>query len=75
MPTTWEILRTTIPLILAVGGGFWFFVRKYIHKVDRVENEQSKQHTRIAVIESKVDDMREDIKEIKHNVERLLDRK
>lgn len=75
MPTTWEIVRIIISVIIPVSAGFWFFIRKYIHKVDKVETEQGKQHTRISVIESKVDDMREDIKEIKHNVERLLDRR
>jgi hypothetical protein len=61
--------------MLAMGSGFWFFIRKYIHRVDTVEKKQSEHSVKIAVIESKVDDMRDDIKEIKHNVERLVDRK
>ncbi len=52
-----------------------FFMRKQIARVDKVETAVNEQSTRLAVVESKVDDIRTDIKDIKQNVQRLVERK
>lgn len=48
---------------------------RVIGRFDMVEQDLQKEKTKIAVIESKVDDMRNDIKDIKKNVEKLVERK
>ncbi len=73
---TWDLVRmvlgyTLYPIIMV---GAWF-MRKQYDRLDKVEVDLRKQITRTAVIESKVDDIRDDIKEIKRNVEKLVDRK
>lgn len=50
-------------------------MRKQYDRLNKVEVDLSKQITRTAVMESKVNDIRDDIKEIKRNVEKLVDRK
>ncbi len=72
----WDLLKDIIeyaiyPALMVVA----FFMRKQIARVDKVESAVSEQNTRLAVVESKVDDIRSDIKDIKRNVERLVERK
>lgn len=72
----WELLKGVVeyaiyPAVLVVA----FFMRKHIARVDKVEAAVNEQNTRLAVVESKVDDIRMDIKDIKQNVQRLVARK
>lgn len=56
-------------------GGVTFFMTKQINKLETVEKRQQHTEVRISVVESKVDDLRDDIKEIKANVQKLVERK
>ncbi len=73
---SWELLKDIVeyaiyPALMVVA----FFMRKQIARVDKVEAAVNEQNTRLAVVESKVDDIRTDIKDIKQNVQRLVERK
>lgn len=72
----WEIIKDLIEYaIYPALIGMAYFVRKNFDRLDRVEETSSVQNTRLAVVESKVDDIRNDIKDIKRNVEKLVERK
>lgn len=72
----WDILKTLSSwIIMPLIGGLMYFVRKSFNRLEKMEEEVQEQKIKTAVIESKVDDIRDDIKEIKYNVERLVDRK
>lgn len=73
---TWEVVKAILhyavyPLVGAAG----FIMKKHIERIDAVEKDLNETKVRTSVIESKVDDIRDDIKEIKRNVEKLVDRK
>lgn len=65
----WEVIKIVL-IVIVIPIATWFIKKIFEH-----DKKHGKMEIRQAVIESKVDDMREDIKEIKHNVERLIDRK
>ncbi len=52
-------------LVIPLAGGLFFFMKKYIKRIEIVEGELQDTKTRTSVIESKVDDLRDDIKDIK----------
>lgn len=71
----WELVRATLqwaifPCIAAIA----YFVRKYIGRVDLMESRVSDLEVRTSVIESKIDDIRDDVKDVKRGIEKLLDR-
>lgn len=73
---TWELIKEFItyaiyPALLVIA----FFMRRHIARVDKVEEAVNVQNTRLAVVESKVDDIRNDVRDIKQNVQRLVERK
>ncbi len=73
--STWEVLKALINwAVVPLVGAIMYFVKKNITRIEIVEQEVREQKTRTAVIESKVDDIRDDLKEIKRNVEKLVDR-
>lgn len=71
-----EVLKTFVTLIVVpLVGGIMYFIKKNFKRLDKVEEDMQEQKTRTAVIESKVDDIRDDIKDIKQGVEKLVERK
>ena len=54
---------------------FTYFLRKYIHRIESTEQQVKDIEVRTAVVESKIDDIREDLREIKYGVNRLIDRR
>jgi hypothetical protein len=72
----WDLIKLIIQFaIYPVFAIVVWFMRKQYDRLDKVEVDLGKQITRTAVIESKVDDIRDDIKEIKRNVAKLVDRR
>lgn len=72
----WEIVKITLEfLFLPAVGAMAFFIRKYIHRIEHVEKQVKDIEIRTAVVESKIDDIREDLKEIKNGVNRLIERR
>lgn len=72
----WEIIKAAIQFLLVPAvTALAFFVRKYIHRIEHMETQVKDIEIRTAVVESKIDDIREDLKEIKHGVNRLIDRR
>ncbi len=72
----WDLIRGVLyyavyPLVM----GLVYFMRSHIQKVNEIEKDLQDTKTRTAVIESKVDDVRDDIKEIKENVQKLVERR
>lgn len=75
-PNIWDVIKSItqfliLPLLMCLG---YFFKKAHI-RLDRLEEDMTNTKTRIAVVESKIDDIRDDIKEIKHGVEKLVERK
>lgn len=71
----WDIAKSIVSwALLPLVGGMTYFIRKNFERLDKMELELQDQKTKTAVIESKVDDIRDDIKDIKRNVEKLVDR-
>ncbi len=74
--SVWEIIKAAVQwLLVPAVASLAFFVRKYIHRIDHMEQQVKDIEIRTAVVESKIDDIREDLKEIKHGVNRLIDRR
>lgn len=72
----WEVIKASIQwLLLPAVTALAFFVRKYIYRIEHMEQQVKDIEIRTAVVESKIDDIREDLKEIKHGVNRLIDRR
>ncbi len=72
----WEVAKSTLQyIIFPVVAGFAYFLKKYIKRVEMSEERISLLSVRLSVVESKIDDIREDLKEIKRGVEKLVDRK
>lgn len=72
----WELLKGLIQWMLVPAvTALAFFVRKYIQRIEVMEQQVKDIEIRTAVVESKIDDIREDLKEIKHGVNRLIDRR
>ena len=59
------------PLVM----GIVYFMREHIKKVEQLDKQVQENKLRTAVIESKVDDIRDDLKEIKENVQKLVERR
>ncbi len=74
--SAWDIIRSTVQwLILPLVAGLTYFVKKHMHNVDRLDQQVREIEVRTAVVESKINDIRDDLKEIKRGVEKLVDRK
>lgn len=74
--SVWEVIKAAIQwLLVPCVTALAFFVRKYIHRIEAMEQQVKDIEIRTAVVESKIDDIREDLKEIKHGVNRLIDRR
>lgn len=72
----WEIIKSLLQLLVfPIVAGLAYFFRKYIHKVDKMEADIRDIEIRTAVVESKIDDIRDALREIKRGVEKLIDRK
>lgn len=75
-PSIWDVIKSlmqwlVIPLLTALA---YFFKKAHV-RLDKLEEDMTGTKTRIAVVESKIDDIREDIKDIKRGVEKLVERK
>lgn len=75
-PTIWDVIKSLMQwLVLPLVTGLVYFFKKAHVRLDRLEEDMTGTKTRIAVVESKIDDIREDIKDIKRGVEKLVERK
>ena len=63
----------TVKAILQYAPFAWFF-KKQDNKLNSLEKRVSTVERATAIVETKVDAIREDIHEIKHGVEKLVDR-
>lgn len=75
-PGMWDLFKSLLqwlllPLIAALG----YFFKTANRRIHKLEDDMISSKTRIAVIESKIDDIREDIKDIKRGVDKLVERK
>ncbi len=52
-----------------------YFFKRFHHRIDSLEKNVNTLDTRTTIVETKIDDIRDDIKEIKRGVERLIDRR
>lgn len=73
---TWELAKALLyyavyPLVM----GVMYFMKQHMKRVDDIERQLVETKVKTAVIESKVDDVRDDIKEIKDNVQKLVERR
>lgn len=74
--SVWEIIKASMQwIVLPLMGSALYFVRKYISRVDGLTIQVHELEVRTSVIESKIDDIRDDLKEIKMGVLKLVDRK
>lgn len=74
--SAWEVIKATIQWLLVPSfAALAFFFKKYIGRIEYMEQQVKDIEIRTAVVESKIDDIREDLKEIKHGVNRLIDRR
>ncbi len=72
----WDMLKSVVDwLVIPAVGGLSFFMRRHVKKVEDIEKRITFAEVRVAVIESKIDDIRDDIKEIKEGVTKLVDRR
>ncbi len=72
----WDLIKSTIQwFVLPAIAALAFFFRKYIHRIDKMEDQVREIEVRTAVVESKIDDIRDDLKEIKRGVEKLIERR
>lgn len=72
----WEVIKAAVQwLLVPAVAALTFFVKKYIGRIEIMEQQVKDIEIRTAVVESKIDDIREDLKEIKHGVNRLIDRR
>jgi hypothetical protein len=68
-----EDLRTIIDYALAPIMAFGaFLVKKHIKRIDDLDLEMRVVKTDVQVLKSKLDDMKDDIKEIKEGVTKLI---
>ncbi len=71
-----DILKLLLQsVILPVLGGIAYFFKRFHHRIDSLEKDVDTLDTRITIVETKIDDIRDDIREIKRGVERLIDLK
>lgn len=71
----WDLAKGFMQwLVLPILGSFAYFIRKYISKVEQVEIEMSQMKVKQAVLESQIDDIKQDIRDIKVGIDKLLDR-
>jgi hypothetical protein len=74
--STWDVVKTLIQfLVIPLVTGLAYFFKKAHVRLDKLEDDMTGTKTRVAVVESKIDDIREDIKDIKRGVEKLVERK
>ncbi len=62
-------------IISIILSALSFFIRDLIMKIKVLELDLQNEKIKIAVINSKVDDLRVDIKDIKANVQKLVERR
>lgn len=62
-------------VILPIAGVAAHFYKKTHKRIEDLESISKHQEIRTAVMESQINDMRDDLKEIKRGVEKLVDRK
>jgi chaperonin cofactor prefoldin len=72
----WEVIKASMQwVVLPLVGSSLYFVRKYISRVDELSTQVHDLDVRTSVVESKIDDIRDDIKDIKTGVRSLLGKK
>ena len=70
-----HILELIMKFAIAPVLGFvWYFHRRNINKVDNIETRVSILEKDVAVMASTITGMREDIREIRRGVEKLISR-
>lgn len=72
----WEVAKTvgTWVIYLLILPASWLF-KKYAMRIEKLEEHVSDLDKQQAVTNVLINELRNDIKEIKHNVERLLDKR
>jgi len=74
--SVWDIVKTLLQfLVFPIVGVVSYFVKQNLTRIDSMETSLREAETRLSVVESKIDDIREDLKEIKHGINRLIDRR
>lgn len=72
----WEVVKTVSSWIiyLLILPASWLF-KKYAARIEKLEEDIAELDKQQAVTNVLINELRNDIKEIKHNVERLVDRR
>lgn len=71
----WEIIKGAVQwMFLPLIGGLTYFFKKYINRVEHVEQRINQMEIRMAVVESNIIHIKKDIEDIKKGVEKILDK-
>lgn len=71
----WEVVKAAVQwLLFPLVTSLAFFFRKYIQRVERVENRMNSIETRMAVVETNIAHIKQDLDDIKKDISKILDR-
>lgn len=71
----WEIIKIVVSVVAPFIAFYIWIFKKHHMRVDKLESRVTNVERSTAVIQVMVDNIKDDIKEIKHGIEKILDRK